>query len=112
MINPRRSVRKNHIKTSCRPQNHSGAENAQCNEDVIQELKRHHVEDEITDDDEPVPTRESIKHSWFRASQFPSEVHVELLKRQIIPNPYVAFNEHEVQCEYYSKMAINLDLWH
>ena len=41
MINPRRSVRKNHIKTSCRlhilNSNHSGAENGQCNEDVIQE---------------------------------------------------------------------------
>jgi beta-mannosidase len=68
-------------------------------EDVVQELKRHHVEEEISDNDEPVPTRESIKHSWFRASRFPSEVHVELLNRQIIPNPYVAFNEHEVQCE-------------
>ncbi|KAJ2920787.1 hypothetical protein H1R20_g16307, partial [Candolleomyces eurysporus] len=66
-------------------------------EDVIREFNRHHVEDEISDNDEPVPTRESIKHSWFRASQFPSEVHVELLNRQIIPHPYVAFNEHEVQ---------------
>jgi beta-mannosidase len=43
--------------------------------------------------------RESIKERWFAATTFPSEVHVELLERKVIPHPYVAFNEHEVECQ-------------
>lgn len=35
---------------------------------------------------------------WRKASSMPSEVHVELLKTNAIPDPYVGFNEHEVQC--------------
>jgi beta-mannosidase len=35
---------------------------------------------------------------WTRATRFPSEVHVELLAAGKIPDPYVEFGEHEVQC--------------
>lgn len=35
---------------------------------------------------------------WRAATAFPSEVHVELLKAGMIPDPYVEFNEHKVQC--------------
>ena len=36
--------------------------------------------------------------SWTTATGFPSEVHVELLKAGRIPDPFLGFNEHEVQC--------------
>lgn len=35
---------------------------------------------------------------WRAVTAFPSEVHVELLKAGMIPDPYVEFNEHKVQC--------------
>ena len=35
---------------------------------------------------------------YFGTINIPSEVHVELLKAKLIPNPYVGFNEHRVQC--------------
>ncbi|KAG6846807.1 hypothetical protein H0H93_011661 [Arthromyces matolae] len=38
-----------------------------------------------------------ILDSWRAAQAFPSEVHVELLKEGIIPDPYKGFNEHKVQ---------------
>ncbi|EIM92628.1 glycoside hydrolase [Stereum hirsutum FP-91666 SS1] len=34
---------------------------------------------------------------WRAVTAFPSEVHVELLKAGMIPDPYVEFNEHKVQ---------------
>ncbi|KNZ80314.1 putative beta-mannosidase B [Termitomyces sp. J132] len=34
---------------------------------------------------------------WRTAHAFPSEVHVELFREGLIPDPYVAFNEHKVQ---------------
>lgn len=36
---------------------------------------------------------------WTAVSAMPSEIHVELLKNQLIPDPYIGFNEHSVQCE-------------
>lgn len=42
---------------------------------------------------------DEIDSSWTSATSFPSEVHVELLKAGRIPDPFVGFNEHEVQCE-------------
>ncbi len=36
---------------------------------------------------------------WSKASCMPSEVHVELLKSGMIPDPYIGFNEHQVQCK-------------
>ena len=36
--------------------------------------------------------------SWSPARKFPSEIHVELLKAGRIPDPFVGFNEHQVQC--------------
>ena len=64
--------------------------------DVTDELKR-----TFTPDGEGLENadRESIRERWFAATRFPSEVHVELLERKVIPHPYVAFNEHEVQCQ-------------
>lgn len=38
-------------------------------------------------------------HGWSKASRMPSEVHVELLQSGSIPDPYIGFNEHTVQCE-------------
>lgn len=40
---------------------------------------------------------ESARGGWHNAHAFPSEIHVELLKAELIPDPYVEFNEHKVQ---------------
>jgi beta-mannosidase len=37
--------------------------------------------------------------AYFGSITVPSEAHVELLKTKLIPDPYVGFNEHKVQCE-------------
>lgn len=37
---------------------------------------------------------------WSDTNVFPSEIHVELLHAGRIPDPYVGFNEHLVQCAY------------
>ncbi|EIW52338.1 glycoside hydrolase [Trametes versicolor FP-101664 SS1] len=34
---------------------------------------------------------------WTPATSFPSEIHAELIKAKRIPDPFVGFNEHEVQ---------------
>lgn len=39
--------------------------------------------------------------SWRDCAAFPSEIHVELMRAGIIPDPYLGFNEHKVQCEPY-----------
>lgn len=36
---------------------------------------------------------------WKVAQAYPSEIHVELLKSGLIPDPYLGFNENKVQCE-------------
>jgi len=41
----------------------------------------------------------ATKRGWLPAKTSPSEIHVELLKAGLIPDPYVGFNEHKVQCE-------------
>lgn len=43
-------------------------------------------------------TTASQEHSWRTARSFPSEIHVELLAEGLIPDPFVEFNEHKVQC--------------
>jgi hypothetical protein len=35
---------------------------------------------------------------WTKCKSFPSEIHVELAHAGKIPDPYVGFNEHSVQC--------------
>ncbi|KAH9919171.1 glycoside hydrolase [Epithele typhae] len=40
---------------------------------------------------------EELGSSWNMATEFPSEIHVELLKAGKIPDPFLGFNEHEVQ---------------
>lgn len=37
---------------------------------------------------------------WRATQAYPSEIHVELLKAGSIPHPYLAFNEHLVQCTF------------
>ncbi|CCM02300.1 uncharacterized protein FIBRA_04389 [Fibroporia radiculosa] len=47
-----------------------------------------------------VPSRatpEALPSTWASAQAFPSEVHVELLKAERIPDPFIGFNEHKVQ---------------
>ena len=41
-----------------------------------------------------------LASTWTSADRIPSEIHVELLKTGRIPDPFLGFNEHEVQCEY------------
>ncbi|KAF5314882.1 hypothetical protein D9619_007494 [Psilocybe cf. subviscida] len=44
------------------------------------------------------PISNELKSSgWRKAASFPSEIHVELLKAGLIPDPYIGFNEHKVQ---------------
>lgn len=42
---------------------------------------------------------DSLNSTWTAAQTFPSEIHVELLKAGHIPDPFIGFNEHKVQCE-------------
>ncbi|KAJ7069084.1 glycoside hydrolase [Mycena belliarum] len=50
-----------------------------------------------------VPARDSVFdelspiEDWKAAQAYPSEIHVELLKSGLIPDPYLGFNEHKVQ---------------
>lgn len=37
---------------------------------------------------------------WENATAYPSEIHVELLKKGQILDPFLGFNEHKVQCEF------------
>lgn len=62
--------------------------------DVVKELG-HGVPDDNN------AAQESIVGGWQPAAAFPSEVHVELLRSERIPHPFVAFNEHKVQCKAY-----------
>ena len=39
---------------------------------------------------------QSIQHNWVPATT-PCEIHVELLKHGLIPDPYVGFGEHHIQ---------------
>jgi len=41
---------------------------------------------------------DDYQQAWKKTVSFPSEVHVELLKSGSIPDPYIGFNEHQVQC--------------
>ena len=43
---------------------------------------------------------ENIKASWTPCANFPSEIHVELIKAEKIPNPFQGSSEHLVQCEF------------
>ncbi|CAE6472019.1 unnamed protein product [Rhizoctonia solani] len=56
------------------------------------------VLDELTKPS-PLTDRDSkdTKSAWREATTSPSEIHVELLKAGIIPDPYKGFNEHKVQ---------------
>lgn len=39
------------------------------------------------------------ENGWYQTKAKPSEIHVELLKEGKIKDPYVGFNEHNVQCK-------------
>ena len=40
-----------------------------------------------------------LSDKWSPATSFPSEIHVELIRAKRIPDPFIGFNEHAVQCE-------------
>ncbi|KAF9448772.1 hypothetical protein P691DRAFT_26182 [Macrolepiota fuliginosa MF-IS2] len=44
------------------------------------------------------PVGDDYTRDWIPASQFPSEVRIELLRNEFIPDPFVGFNEHKIQC--------------
>ncbi|KZT22841.1 glycoside hydrolase family 2 protein [Neolentinus lepideus HHB14362 ss-1] len=57
--------------------------------DVTQELR--------SDGQDEAASNRDQRAGWHSATQFPSEVHVELINSGRIPHPYVGFNEHKVQ---------------
>ena len=55
-------------------------------------------------DDEDVSVLRELKtfegeNGWKSVHKMPTEIHVELLKRKEIPDPFVGFNEHKIKCE-------------
>ncbi|KAF5360479.1 hypothetical protein D9756_004513 [Leucocoprinus leucothites] len=61
-----------------------------------------------------LPVGDDYTRNWIPASQFPSEVHIELLHRNLIPDPFIGFNEHKVQwigeAEWLYKTTVEVDL--
>ena len=55
-----------------------------------------HVWDEVSKDEGWSPVRAGM----------PSEIHVELMKAHMIPDPFIGFNEHKVQCKLFSYFPI------
>jgi beta-mannosidase len=58
------------------------------------------VTDEVPDTPDAISTksnRDNLQVKWHTATISPSEIHVELLKKEVIPDPYIGFNEHMVQ---------------
>lgn len=43
---------------------------------------------------------------WTNCVAFPSEIHVELLKARKIPDPYLGFSEHKVQCTFLAFLVV------
>jgi beta-mannosidase len=58
--------------------------------------------------DEIYSAAEGGQYEWTPTASFPSEIHVELMKANVIPDPYVEFNEHKVQCKYISGFQFHL----
>lgn len=59
-------------------------------------------------------TKTEVTAAWRPAQTYPTEIHVELLKADLIPDPYIGFNEHAIQCEfvipqYQTKLNIRVD---
>jgi hypothetical protein len=48
------------------------------------------------------------RSTWRKANTSPSEIHTELLKAGLIPDPYKGFNEHKVQCGLNPHMLKNM----
>ncbi|CAE6466616.1 unnamed protein product [Rhizoctonia solani] len=60
--------------------------------------KIQNILDELTKQSPPSEQDpKDTKSAWRKAVTSPSEIHVELLKAGIIPDPYKGFNEHKVQ---------------
>ena len=57
------------------------------------------------------PSDDSIHDTggWSKAHCMPSEVHVELLKGGMIPDPYIGFNEHQVECKAFVTSGLYSD---
>ncbi|KAH8082418.1 glycoside hydrolase superfamily, partial [Cristinia sonorae] len=56
-------------------------------------------EREVTDGDGSLEEDFTSQGGWTTVSSFPSEIHLELLKVGRIPDPFLSFNEHDVQCK-------------
>ena len=56
-----------------------------------------HVWDEVSRDEGWSPVRAGM----------PSEIHVELMKAHMIPDPYIGFNEHKVQCKLFHALVVH-----
>lgn len=64
-------------------------------------------------DDEDVSALQDLnvfeeEKGWKSVHKVPSEIHVELLKRKEISDPYVGFNEHNIQCEFSSRHSMTM----
>ena len=42
---------------------------------------------------------------WNQAALLPTEIHVELMRKGVIPHPYDGFNEHAVQCKFFDRLV-------
>ena len=60
--------------------------------------------------------QQSAVGKWAKCSQFPTEIHLELMRAGIIPHPYKAANEHQLQWvgkqswDFRAKIVIEPDL--
>lgn len=66
------------------------------------ELSQNWFWKEKTDDFEISEVIElATEKGWKAVHRMPSEVHVELLKLNEILDPYLGYNEHKIQCEWF-----------
>lgn len=61
-------------------------------ENVLDEIEAQNVSRKET---------EATARRWNLVQRYPSEVHVELMTSGVIPDPYLGFNEHAVQCQFH-----------
>jgi beta-mannosidase len=53
-----------------------------------------------------------VDTGWQDALAYPSEIHVELLSKGEIPDPFLGFNEHKVQCKSQSESITSSVAYH
>jgi len=72
--------------------------NHMCTQAVTREIRDGWLWKEYEDGDLSLSgPNSSSQDGWMPATSFPSEIHLELLKAGRIPDPFLGFNEHEVQ---------------